>query len=71
MASGFEKMMKNSTPEQQKKGTEAWMKWMSANKTSIVEVGAPLGKTKRVASPPQSGHAQRRYQCQLCAKSGH
>jgi hypothetical protein len=31
MASGFEKMMKNSTPEQQKKGTEAWMKWMSEN----------------------------------------
>ena len=52
MATGpeFEKMMKNSTPEQQKKGTEAWMKWMSANKTSIVEVGAPLGKTKRVDS---------------------
>jgi len=44
----FEKMMKNSTPEQQKKGMDAWMKWMNANKTSIVEGGAPLGKTKRV-----------------------
>ncbi len=45
MASGaeFEKMMKNSTPEQQKKGMDAWMKWMNANKTSIVEGGAPLG----------------------------
>ena len=52
MASGpeFEKMMKNSTPEQQKKGMEAWMKWINANKTSIVEGGAPLGKTKRVDS---------------------
>jgi len=52
MASGaeFEKMMKNSTPEQQKKGMDAWMKWMNANKTSIVEGGAPLGKTKRVDS---------------------
>ena len=52
MASGpeFEKMMKNSTPEQKKKGMDAWMKWMNANKTSIVEGGAPLGKTKRVDS---------------------
>jgi hypothetical protein len=50
MASGaeFEKMMKSSTPEQQKKGMEAWMKWMNANKASLVEGGAPLGKTKRV-----------------------
>ena len=52
MASGpaFEEMKKNSTPEQQKKGMDAWMKWMEANKTSIVEGGAPLGKTKRVDS---------------------
>ena len=52
MASGpeFEKMMKNSTPEQQKKGMDAWMKWMNANKAYIVEGGAPLGKTKRVDS---------------------
>ncbi len=50
MASGpeFEKMMKNPTPEQQKKGMEAWMKWMNDNKASIIEGGAPLGKTKRV-----------------------
>jgi hypothetical protein len=49
MASGadFEKMM-SSTPEQQKKGMEAWMKWMNANTASIVDGGAPLGKTKRV-----------------------
>ena len=44
----FEKMMENSTPEQQKKGMDAWMKWMDANKSSIVDGGAPLGKTKRV-----------------------
>ena len=52
MASGaeFEKMMKTSTPEQQTKGMEAWMKWMNANKASIVDGGAPLGKTKRVDS---------------------
>jgi hypothetical protein len=46
----FEKMMENSTPEQQKKGMDAWMKWMDDNKSSIVDGGAPLGKTKRVDS---------------------
>src|SRR5258708_30969786 len=44
----FEKMMQSSTPEQQKKGMEAWMKWMNANKAAMVDGGAPLGKTKRV-----------------------
>jgi hypothetical protein len=49
MASGadFERMMKNSTPEQRSKGMEAWMKWMNENKAFILEGGAPLGKTKR------------------------
>jgi hypothetical protein len=44
----FEKAMKNSTPEQQKKGMDGWMKWMDKNKKAIVDGGAPLGKTKRV-----------------------
>ena len=50
MASGadFENMMRNSTPEQRSKGMEAWMKWMNQHKESILEGGAPLGKTKRV-----------------------
>jgi hypothetical protein len=49
MASGadFERMMKSSTPEQQSKGMQAWMKWMNDHKASILEGGAPLGKTKR------------------------
>ena len=52
MASGpeFEKMRQNSTPEQRKKGMDAWMKWMTDNRASLVEGGAPLGKTKRVDS---------------------
>ena len=52
MAKGaeFEKMMKTSTPEQQKKGMEAWMKWMGDHEASLVDGGAPLGKTKRVNS---------------------
>jgi hypothetical protein len=44
----FNRMMKNSTPEQQKKGMDAWMKWMGDHKASLVDGGAPLGKTKRV-----------------------
>jgi hypothetical protein len=44
----FENMMKNATPEQQKKGMDAWMQWMGKHKKSIVEGGAPLGKSKRV-----------------------
>ena len=50
MAKGaeFEKMMKDATPEQQKKGMDAWMQWMQAHGKSIVDGGAPLGKTKRV-----------------------
>jgi hypothetical protein len=50
----FEKMMKNSKPEQQKKGMDAWMKWMNKNKKSIVEGGAPLGKTRRVDAKASS-----------------
>jgi hypothetical protein len=46
----LEKMMKNATPEQQKKGMEAWMKWMGDHKASLVDGGAPLGKTKKVDS---------------------
>ena len=41
-------MMKNSTPEQRKKGTEAWAKWMEHNKASLADRGAPVGKTKRI-----------------------
>ncbi len=47
-AADFDKMMKESTPQQQKEGMDAWMKWMNANKSSFVDGGAPLGKTKRV-----------------------
>ena len=44
----FEQWMKDVTPEQQKKGMDAWMAWMNANKASLVDGGGPLGKTKRV-----------------------
>ncbi len=45
--SGFEQMMK-STPEQQKAGMDAWMAWATKAQSSIVEMGAPLGKAVKV-----------------------
>jgi hypothetical protein len=46
-ASAFEQM-KNTTPEQQKAGMEAWMAWSKKAAGSIVDMGAPLGKSVKV-----------------------
>lgn len=46
----FDEMMKNTTPEMRKTFMDAWMNWMDVNEASIVDGGAPLGKTKRVDS---------------------
>ena len=55
--SAFEQM-KKTTPEQQKAGMEAWMGWSKKAAASIVDMGAPLGKTLRVtpggASPTKN-----------------
>ena len=45
--SAFEQM-KNTTPEQQKAGMDAWMAWSKKAASSIVDMGAPLGKSLRV-----------------------
>jgi hypothetical protein len=45
--SSFEQMMK-ATPEQQKAGMDAWMAWSTKAAASIVDMGAPLGKSLRV-----------------------
>jgi hypothetical protein len=42
--------MKKATPEQMKAGMDAWMKWAKTYEKSIVDLGAPLGKTKRITS---------------------
>lgn len=34
--------------ERDKAGMAAWAKWATDNRASIVEMGSPLGKTKRV-----------------------
>jgi len=47
--------MRNTTPEQQKAGMDAWMEWSKRAASSIVDMGAPLGKsllvTKGGATP--------------------
>jgi hypothetical protein len=45
--SSFEQAMK-ATPEQQKAGMDAWMGWGKKAASSIVDMGAPLGKSLRV-----------------------
>jgi hypothetical protein len=43
----FDQMMK-ATPEQQKAGMDAWAVWGKKATASIVDMGAPLGKTLQV-----------------------
>jgi len=45
----------NTLPEAEKqtrmdKGMKAWHAWIEANKASLVDVGSPLGKTKKISS---------------------
>ena len=46
-AAAFQKAM-SSTPEQQKAGMAAWMEWGKKAASSIVDMGAPLGKSLKV-----------------------
>jgi hypothetical protein len=48
-AAAFAQMMK-ATPEQQKAGMDAWMAWGKKAAASIVDMGAPLGKSLRVTT---------------------
>lgn len=45
--SAFEQM-KKATPEQQKAGMDSWMAWGKKASSSLVDMGAPLGKSLRV-----------------------
>lgn len=36
--------------QREKEGINAWMKWGGDNKNAIVDIGSPIGKTKRVDS---------------------
>jgi hypothetical protein len=49
-AAAYQKAMKDSTPEQQKAGMDAWMGWSKKAASSLVDMGGPLGKSARVAN---------------------
>jgi hypothetical protein len=53
--SAIERMMVTSSPEQIKAGMDAWMAWMKKHEQAIVDMGAPLGKTKRVTATSVAG----------------
>lgn len=50
----FEQYQQNVPPEQRKAreqaGIEAWHQWVTKQGKAIVDVGAPLGNTKRIAA---------------------
>jgi hypothetical protein len=52
-AADFERAMK-STPEQAQAGMDAWNAWGKKAAASIVDMGAPLGKTLLVTSKGSS-----------------
>ena len=47
-SAALEEMQKNTNPEQMKAMLESWKQWIASHQASLVDVGAPLGKTMRV-----------------------
>jgi hypothetical protein len=52
-SSAMEKM-KESTPEESKKGMEKWHAWAQKCGTGLVDLGAPLGKGQKVTDSGSS-----------------
>ena len=48
--SSIDEMMANASPEQMKAGMDAWMNWIKSHQSALVDMGAPLGKAKRVTA---------------------
>ena len=46
-AAAIEQAMK-ATPAEMKAGMDEWMTWSKKNEKAIIDLGTPLGKTKRV-----------------------
>jgi len=42
--------MMKATPGQMQKGMDDWMGWANRTGKSLVDMGSPLGKTKRISS---------------------
>jgi hypothetical protein len=48
--SGWNALAPAARKEKEAAGMKAWMDWGNANRTAIVDIGTPLGKTKRVSA---------------------
>lgn len=48
--SGWSSLHEDQRKERQRAGMEAWEKWIQTYEESILDIGTPLGKTKRVSS---------------------
>lgn len=46
--SSWDSLPENERKEREARGIKAWHEWVDKNKASILEVGAPLGRTKSV-----------------------
>jgi hypothetical protein len=46
----MDEMSKNMTPETSRLQNESWKEWMDQKETSLADVGAPLGRNKRVTA---------------------
>ena len=46
--SGWDELSGADRKAREQKGMAAWGAWMEKNKAAIVEIGAPLGTTKRI-----------------------
>ena len=43
-------MMAGATPEQAQAGMDAWMAWAQKNGDAVVDLGVPLGSSKRIVT---------------------
>jgi hypothetical protein len=48
----------NMSPEDMKKGMEAWMKWAEKCGEHLVDMGAPLGKGQRIDTSGTTGKTE-------------
>ncbi|MGN6226903.1 MAG: hypothetical protein ACTHNM_05690 [Dyella sp.] len=47
-ASGWDALNETERQARQQQGVEAWVQWVAAHRSAIVDTGAPLGSTLRV-----------------------
>jgi hypothetical protein len=48
--SGWNALTPAARKEKEAAGIDAWMNWCTDNRSAIVDIGTPLGKTKRISS---------------------